>query len=337
MKPLIVILMLPLLLISCGKKQNEEQEPSLNRDFNSFVFVGMIDNHPGLYKYNVINNTFNKFWQSSQEEVVELSYSDDHRSAFFLTATKEGKEGIFPFIKDARLYVIPDSSSKPQFIKEIGSGLQVFSRWESETVFRIVINFWDKKVSTYINQKTIIFNTYGRILQQETKTYDVTTDGYPRLPGLSPDSLSPSGKFQISYKKEPGDSVFLIQRKDNNEFFITKINKPITEIKWSDDRSLIFILTLDVTLANRSIVTGEPNTSTLYEYSVSDKILVKEWKGGGYKNFFTISDFLIFDDGFGINSSINIYNFKENKIIKQIKVKGGCGLRGIPEIPRSGV
>jgi hypothetical protein len=65
--------------------------------------------------------------------------------------------------------------------------------------------------------------------------------------------------------------------------------------------------------------------------------VVKEWTGGGYKNFFTINDFLIFDDGFGKKSSIYIYNFETGNLIKQIKIKNGCGLNEIPEVPRFGV
>ncbi len=336
MKSLIIILLLPFLFISCEREQKGSQEPQVIRTFNSFVFVGMIDRQPGLYKYSAAHNTYSKFWNSSEEKVVELSYSDDHSSAFFLTASKEGKEGIFPFIKNARLYVLPDSASSPVFVEEIGSGLQVFSRWESETVFRIVINSWDKKVSTYINQKTIIYNTYGRILQEQKKTFDITTDGYPRLPDVKPDSLSPSGTFVISYKEESPDSIVLIQRKNKNRFLVAKINKPVNEIAWSDDRNFLFVSTLDITPANTSIFSGSPRTSSLYAYSVNEKKLVKGWTGGGDKNFFTISDFLIFDDGFGRNSSIYIYNFQENKITKQIKVSGGCGLRKIPEIPKFG-
>jgi hypothetical protein len=336
MKPLIIIIIVPFLFISCQKEPKDIKETPVIRTFKSFVFVGMIGKQPGLYKYSAANNTYSKFLESSEENVFELSYSDNHSSAFFLTAVKEGKEGIFPFIKNARLYVLPDSASKPEYVEEIGSGLQVFSRWESETVFRIVINSWDKNISTYINQKTIIFNTYGRILQEQKKTFDITTDGYPRLPEIKPDSLSPSGKFFISYNEASPDSIVLVQKKNNNEFFITRINKPVNEIAWSDDRNFLFISTLDITPANTSIFTSSPKTSSLYAYSVNEKKLVKEWAGGGDKNFFTISDFLIFDDGFGRNSSIYIYNFNKNKIIKQIKVRGGCGLRKIPEIPQFG-
>lgn len=334
MKNCIIVVLLSLIIISCGRKP-DEQEPPVVRNFSSFVFVGMKGNLPGLYKFNIKKNTVSEFWNSNEEEVVELSYSSNHHAAFFITATKTGKEGIFPFIKDARLYVISDSTSTPRFVNEIGSGLQVFSRWESETVFRIVMNYWDKKVSTYINQRTIIFNTYGRILQEETKTYDVITDGYPRLPNVKPDSLSPAGRFQISYNEGTGDSVFLVQSKNKHKDFITVIDNPINEISWSDDRSFVFLSTFDLS-SDVSSINRKPGISSLYAYSISDKSLIRKWAGAGRKNFFTISDFLIFDNGFGRNSVIYIYDFKKDKIIKQIKLKGGCGLNGIPENPQSG-
>lgn len=333
MKKLFIILPL-LLFVSCGKKQNEEQKPPVIRDFNSFIFVGSVKKQPGLYKYVISNNSSSEFWNSREEKVIELSYNENHSSAFFLTAVKEGKQGIFPYIKNARLYVIPDSSSKPIFIKDIGSGIQVFSRWESETVFRIIFNSWDKKVSTYINQKTIIFNTFGRILREETKTFDITSDGYPRLPKIKPDSLSPAGKYRIEYTAGKADSVFLIERQNDKKYLIADLSKPVNDISWSDSRNILVISTLDVTAENSSIFTKTPDTSELYIYSIPEKKLIRKWIGGGYKHFFTVGDFLIFDDGFGKNSSIYVYKFSEDKVIKKIRFKRGCGLTGIPKIPR---
>ena len=336
MKKAFILIILPFLLVSCEKSEKETPANIVSRDFHSFIFTGMSGRKPVLYRYNIKKNSSSLFWKGDSEEIVDLSYSPAHTAAFFLTASSQGKEGIFPFIKNARLYVMPDSASEPKFVSDIGSGIQIFSRWESETVFRIILNSWDKKVSTYIDQKTIIFNIFGRILQEENQVYDITSDGYPRLPAARPDSLSPSGKFQISYKGNKPDSVFLIQRKTKKAYFMMSVTKPINEITWSDNRDMIFVSTLDVTPANTSIFSGTPNTSSLYAYSPEEKKVVREWTGGGFKNFFTIGDFLIFDDGFGRNSSIYIYNFKEDKVIKQIKIKGGCGLRGIPEIPRFG-
>jgi hypothetical protein len=336
MKNVIILIILSSLLLSCGKKDNEQPVYQKKRDFHSFIFTGMSARKPALYKYNVKNNSVSLFWKGDSEEIVDLSYSPGHTSAFFLTASRQGKQGIFPFVKNARLYVLPDSASEPGFVSDIGSGIQIFSRWESETVFRIIFNSWDKKVSTYIDQKTIIFNIFGRILQEENQVYDITSDGYPRLPRSNPDTLSPAGKYQVSFNENKPDSVFLIHRKTKKSDFMMSVNKPVNEIQWSDDRTMIFLSTLDVTQANTSLFSGMPNTSSIYAYSVDQQKLLRKWTGGGYKNFFTIGDFLIFDDGFESNSSIYIYNFKVDKVIKQVKIKGGCGLRGIPEIPRFG-
>ncbi len=336
MKKVLILIILSVLLVSCGNNDKERPASIVKRDFHSFIFTGMAARKPSLYEYNVMNNSFSLFWKGDSEEIVDLSYSPGHTSAFFLTASSQGKEGIFPFIKNARLYVIPDSASHPAFVRDIGSGIQIFSRWESENVFRIILNSWDEKISTYIDQKTIIFNIFGRVLQEENQVYDITSNGYPRLPRSSPDTLSPSGIYQISYRENRPDSVFLIERKTKKTDFMMSIFKPVNEITWSDDREMLFISTLDVTAANTSIFTGQPNTSSLYAYSIDRQKVIKKWTGGGFKNFFTIGDFLIFDDGFGRNSSIYIYNFQKDKIIKQIKIKGGCGLRGIPEVPHFG-
>ncbi len=331
-----ILFLLPVLFVSCGKNKNVISEKPVIRQFTSFIFVGNITGKPELYGYNAADNSISEFWSSSGEEVVELSYANDLSSAFFLTASKIGNEGIFPFIKDAKLYVIPDISFKPEFVQDIGSGLQVFSRWESDIVFRIVINRWDKKISSLINQTTLIFNTYGRILQEENKVYDITKDGYPRLPRTRPPASSPSGTYQLSFNVEKPDSIFLIKTINKSRVFITVPDKPVNVIRWSDDRRYILISTLDVSPVNRTIFTGTPNTSSLYIYSIENEKIIKKFTGGGFKNFFTINDFLIFDDGFGRNSLIYIYNFKELKVKYKIRFKDGCGLLDIPEIPRSG-
>jgi hypothetical protein len=111
---------------------------------------------------------------------------------------------------------------------------------------------------------------------------------------------------------------------------------PINEISWSDQKNFIIISTLDIAPTNTSIFTGRPNTSALLIYSIEKKKLINNWKGAGLKNFFTINDFVIFDDGFGRNSSIFIYNISKNKIVNHITVRNGCGLRNIPKIPEIG-
>ena len=174
------------------------------------------------------------------------------------------------------------------------------------------------------------------MLQEETKVFDVTKDGYPRLPEAKPDTISPSGNYKIVFNNEKRDSIFLVERTDSSKNFIIVAGKPVNNISWSDNRKFIFISTLDLTPANPSVFTMKPNTASLFVYSIEKNRVQKQWSGDGYKNFFTINDFLIFDDHFGRNSSIYIYNFQTDKIVDQIKIKNGCGLNEIPKIPDFG-
>ncbi len=104
----------------------------------------------------------------------------------------------------------------------------------------------------------------------------------------------------------------------------------LNKIKWSDDEEYLFISTLD--LNNETVKTKNPETSELFIYSLTADSLIGVFGGAGVKNFFTLDDLLIFDDGFANNSVINIFDIKEKKIIDVIKPRDGCGLVFMPKI-----
>jgi hypothetical protein len=58
--------------------------------------------------------------------------------------------------------------------------------------------------------------------------------------------------------------------------------------------------------------------------------LINAFGGAGLKNFFTLNDLLIFDDGFDTKSIINIYDLNQQKIVDVIKPREGCGLVTVP-------
>ena len=49
----------------------------------------------------------------------------------------------------------------------------------------------------------------------------------------------------------------------------------------------------------------------------------------GSNRFVLIGDFLIFDNGFGKDSHIEIFKLDSLSNYKTIKINGGCGLRNI--------
>jgi hypothetical protein len=55
------------------------------------------------------------------------------------------------------------------------------------------------------------------------------------------------------------------------------------------------------------------------------------WEGEGLKNYFITNEYLVFDNDFGKESYINIYNIKTHQFKKEIKFDNGCGLKNIPQ------
>lgn len=328
---------LSLIIFSCGN-DNGKQEASAEENeiespkepFEKFFFTGMADGNAAIFKYVMEDKKHELFWSSKKEQVVELSFSEDRKNAFFITASGYGKTGVFPFINNVKVYQLKPEEDSTVFLKNAGSGLQVFSKWEDENSFKVVLNNIDKTVAKYIEQHTHVFNIFGKQLLEETKRYDLDKEGYP-APVKDERSRT---VFKDKYKAEANDSaLYLIDLKSNERKFVAAINFDLNKVEWSKDGNYFFFSTLDVSPSNETLYDRDPSTSRLYIYSLKEDKIVKEFNGGGLKNFFIKNNLLIFDDGFSEKSKIIIFDYKELKAIDTIEIKGGCGLRGIPERP----
>lgn len=312
----------------------KKEKPEVKQEkFDSFLFVGVILHKPGLYKFNVAEKRWTEFWSNYNEQVVELSYSPDRKSAFFLTAAHLGKKSFLPYIKRIKLYLVDLDSSKVEFIKNLGNGVQVFTQWENDTNFKIVVNRLDKIVPTYINQQTYIYNVFGKELLNEVQTYDLTRNGYPRPKHNLLKYESPNGDYRIVNSSKDSTNLYLENLSEKTYNFIARTSQKLNNFAGSNDGNYLIFSTIDITAGNKTLKTKEPATSNLYIYDVKQNKIVKEWKGAGVKNFFIKNDFLIFDNGFDEKSSITIINYRTLKVYSMIKLRSGCGLRNIPELP----
>jgi len=330
----LVIIVISILLLSCNNKK-EEQKTDLSSNepvLKDFLFVGAVKDKPGLYKYNLVQKTYEPFWSDKKEEVVELSYSEKMQNVFFITAKKFGKTGAFPFINNIKLYLINPETGRADFVEEIGSGIQVFVQWEDEYNFRIIINYFDKTITNYVNHRKILYNTYGKKLEDIAETYDITKQGYPYISEKKINYFSPKKEYSIVSRGD--DSIGIYLKEDEKEKLIYKSKQQIKQIEWRND--FLFLSTLNIKLNNESVKTENPETSKLIVYSLGQDEILKLWEGGGAKNFFVADDFLVFDNGFHKDSHIVIYNLKTRKIFSEIKIQDGCGLRNIPQIPDYG-
>ncbi len=327
----LAIIAFSILLLSCNDKKEEQKTiyDSSKPMLKDFLFVGMIKDKAGIYKYNLEQKTYEPFWSDKREEVVELSYSEKMQNSFFLTAKNFGKTGSFPFVNNIKLYMVNSETGKADFIEEFGSGIQVFSQWVDENNFRITINSFDKKILNYVNHRKILYNTYGKKLEDITEIYDITKQGYPRLSEKKIDYFSPQRKYLIESRGD--DSIGIYLKEDEEEELIIKSNQQIKQLQWDDD--LLFLSTINVNPENESLKSQNPETSKLIIYSLEKDEILRLWEGEGIKFFFVTGDFLIFDNGFGKDSQIVIFSLRPSKIVDEIKIKNGCGLKNIPQIP----
>lgn len=339
-----ILFLTPLLFLSLGcssKKSNEaEKRASSSGSFRNvpgdFYFVGMTDNGAGIYKFQSKDKRASRFWSTKNEQVIELSNSPDRKHAFFLTAAGFGKQGVFTFVNDVKLYKININSSKAIFVQKIGNGIQVFTAWDTGNTFKVIFNSFDKTVANFINQETLIFSEFGRKLVDNTKTYDITKEGYPKPPISTNQFTSLKGKRLLAIKDSSKYLIYLSKSAGLLPKLITKTDQNLNYAAWTHDGKYLIFSTLDISQENQSLHSANPSTSKLYVYSLFEKRITKAWNGAGVKNFFIKGSFLIFDDGFDGSSAIHIFNYRTGKTAYIIRVKGGCGLRNIPSVPNYG-
>ncbi len=342
--PLIILISIFCFLSGCSEKKLKEENRTDTRAalhsiqkkadaVNDFYFVGMIGENPGLYKFISKNKTVKQFWSSKDEKVVELSYSANRKAAFFLTANDYGKQGVFPFISQAKLYLIDLTASKTKLVKEIGSGLQVFMLWTTDNSFKVILNSFDTTVANYVNQETFIYSEFGRELVNNSKTFDITKEGYPNPPGRIGNFSSPNGKYTVWANDSIPASIYLRQKNKSEKILMGTTDQKLNQVEWTPDSKYVIFSTLDISPMNKTLYDKQPSTSKILIYFLEEKKFTKFWEGGGVKNFFIENNYIIFDDGFGKNSIIRIYNYRTLKSIDTIQINGGCGLRNIPQIP----
>lgn len=324
-----------ILLIGCnGNKVNNNKASKINgrKTPGSFFFVGMKDYEPSIFKFNFDSLNQSLVWHNKDYEVTELSYSPNRKNIFFITASGEGRKGVFPFIDGVNVYSLKIDSMKIKYLIQMGNGIQLFNFWESNSLFKVVLNSFDTIKSNTIVHRAVEFNINGEKTSDKVKRYNIIKQGYPEPEIFSNNNFS-NGRFSIDTTNNDTTSIFLIDNEKKDTSLIITVNQKLNKTIWSGDGDYLFFSTLDISPQNKTLYKRNPETSKLFIYSLKDKKITKLFEGGGVKNFFVHNEWLIFDDGFEKNSEIKIYDFVNGKIIKEIKINGGCGLENIPRLP----
>ena len=332
----LTIFILLFLITSCkdgGKTEQQSDTAGItdtltSNSGNSFLFLTEWFDKVGVYKYDLNKKKYSTVWWHPRENVVMLVYKSENHPSYFLTSEKMGMKANFPFFNRLKLFIISHDLSETKQIDNLGSGLQFTARWNDDENLEMIYTSVDKTIASYVNQYTKVYDHYGKLVDSEIKTFDIEKSGFPQLIPPQNSTISPSGKFGVSFKS---DSVFLKTAGIDTLEFIAVMKHSLNKLKWSDDEEYLFLSTLN--LDNETIKTKNPETSELFIYSLEADSLIDTFGGAGLKNFFTLNDLLIFDDGFDNNSIINIYDLNQKKIVDVIKPREGCGLVTLPMLP----
>jgi hypothetical protein len=329
------ILFFALVIVSCNNPDKNDKQPSikendtvLTKQENSFLFLTEWFDKVGVYKYDISKKKYSTVWWHPRENVVMLVYKPGNYPAYFLTSEKMGMKANFPSFNRLKMFIISHDLSETKQIDNLGSGLQFTARWNDDENLEVIYTSVDKTIASYVNQYTKVYDHYGKLVDSEIKTFDIEKSGFPQLMPPRNSTISPTGKYGVSFKS---DSVFLKIAGSDSLEFIAVMKHSLNKLKWSENEEYLFISTLD--LNNETIKTKKPETSELFIYSLEADSLIDALGGSGLKNFLTLNDLLIFDDGFDNNSIINIYDLNLKKIVDVIKPRAGCGLVNMPMLP----
>jgi len=319
-----------MIFISCEKESSYDEnlkdyqstvEITTSKNTEYFFFVGKVGSQTGLYKYNLNDNNYEPFWSVPKETVVQLSYSDNLEHAFFITAKRLGTRRGVSFIRGIKLYRLDLGNSSVELSREIGTAAQLSAYWFDNN-YKIQFTQFDMKITSYINKTNQIYSSFGKLLKEDMEIHDFIKDGYPQFEIKQTSLISPSGNFGIT---QLADSVFLSIAGAADKLFIDSTAGKINKVKWSSDERYAFF-TANPVIENKL----KRIPYTIYVYDVVNQRILMSWDGEDKMNFIIVNELLIFDTSLKNQFEISVYNYKKNKDVSRIQIRGGCRLIHLP-------
>ena len=318
-----------MIVISCEKKTSYKErlkdyqstvETTSSKKIENLFFVGRAGSEAGLYKYKLDKNNYEPFWSYPNENVIQLSYSDNLEYAYFLTARIIGTRQGVPFIRKINLYSIDLEHSSVELISKIGDAVQLSAYWLDNN-YKIQFTQFDMKIASHINKINQIYSPFGKLIKEDIEIFDFIKDGYPQFEKKLTSLISPSGNFGIT---QSTDSVFLSIADAIDKVFIDSTAGMINKVKWSSDEIYVFFRTISFNENKYKII-----PSTIYVYDIVNQKIVKKLDSDNTMNFIITNDLLIYDTSFNNRSAIGVFNYKKDEDVLRIEIRGGCGIINI--------
>jgi len=299
---------------------------------DGFYYVALDGKRPALYYRKFSETSAEIVWSKNDESVIEVVYSQDKNSVFFLSTSAYGKDGVLPYFRKLKVYRFDyNTPEKVRMCSEAGDCVNYKLFTSVGNLLQLETNTFTSPEHIMVKNKVHIFDKDGTTVEQKTKTVDITKDGFPQLTKPKLQNVSDDGKYAILLSKDN----FIILKEINKSGYkdIKQTAKTISQVGFTPDNSAAVVSTVDITPGNETLYEKEPDTAELLLYLIKEKKVQFQIKGSGYKRFMIFGHILVYENGFGEKSEIIIYSIKDSKEVSRIKVKGGCGLLNIPQIP----
>ncbi len=287
-------------------------------DFSNFMFIGKYQGRQSIFSYNLTSQKTKQVWSRWGRKVVTLNHSFDKGGIFFTTALGFGKQGSFPYIRDARLYIYRNANDVFEEIEEFGTGLQIYTFWENADTFKVNLTKPDSIDSNILIQEISSYDLSGNKGTKSARRFSLTKDGFPKPPRIKPEYFSPSAKRQIREVTQDGKSYLYLRDIDkNSELLIYQSNGKLDDIRWTNNSNFAMcnMISPKSPKGFELIVIDCPNNKSERTFYSSD-----------YINSLVHGNLLFFEEKSGYGSAISIYNFEKDSVLNKISMPGGCAI-----------
>lgn len=295
-------------------------------DFTNVMFVARYQGRPSVYSYNMMTRKSKLFWSRWGRKVISLNHSADRSYLFFVTALGYGKQGSFPYVRDARVYRFKSSTEEVDELTELDTGLQLYTYWDAKDTFKVNFTKPDSINPDILIQEISSYLYDGNAVDLKKRTFSLTRDGFPKPPSIQPQLLSGSMTKSIRLARHENQSyVYLRDLKEGSEVLIGSFSGELFDAKWSLDDNHLFLIV-------RNKISKKGKTEDQQDLMVIDaaqKKLVRTFHSSYYQNLLVHGNFLFFESRSGTDSFITVYDYLNDDIFDEIRLPGGCGINNL--------
>lgn len=287
--------------------------------YNQLLTVGLYKGKSALYKFDLVAKKRILFWEHWNRRIIDIKYSGDMSKAFVLCVTKTGEINKFPHIFNMRLILIDLIQNKIDEVYKELDLLEAAMYWNNKTSLVLEYNKWDLKDAKKVNRYFVFVDLAGYVAEKRIESFDLTKDGYPKF-GSSKVFVSFSENKFFYYDKDIDKWVYAL---NGVPIYIFEDSKYIIDCLWNYEETHMVFSTLGKGKDVDSVV------YRLYYFDEAARLSKLIYADSLSFSFEIRGDYIVYDEGIGIDTKLKIYDLRKDSVIFQYSEKNGVGLKNL--------